>query len=243
MGAGLAFAAAHERYTRQDFIWLNYHVHIPLPDPMVNPSTVARRTFYGVNNSPSYFFDGESDGGGGGSAEGAKALFDSKVDPTVQEHLETPPEAVVALKATAAGNTVRATATVTKITSKSAKLRVQIVLAEESVTFSGENGERFHPMVVRSMAVDAKSSQGFALAPGAGGTFEYTFDLAKAVADAKEGLVNYETKERKGEYTFREKKHEIKNGLVAVAFVQDEATKRVLQATYVKIVDPTKAAR
>ena len=99
MGAGLAFDAAHERYTRQDFIWLNYHVHIPQPDPMVNPSTVARRTFYGVNSSPSYFFDGESDGGGG-SADGAKALFESKVDPKIQTHLAVAPEAAVTVQAT-----------------------------------------------------------------------------------------------------------------------------------------------
>jgi hypothetical protein len=241
VGAGLAFDAAYERYTRQDFIWLNYHVHIPLPDPMVNPSTVARRNFYGVNSSPSYFFDGESDGGGG-SAEMAKNLFDSSVDPKIQKHLAMTPEAVVKVQATQAGNTVKAKATVSGVRSKSAKLRVQIVLAEESVTFSGENGERFHPIVVRGMAVDAKSAQGFALAPGKGGSFEYTFDLAKLMADAKEGLIDYETKERKGEYTFREKKHEIKNGLVAVAFVQDEATKKVLQATHVKIAPP-KGAR
>jgi hypothetical protein len=241
VGAGLAFNGAHERYTRQDFIWLNYHVHIPLPDPMVNPSTVARRTFYGVNSSPSYFFDGESDGGGG-SADSAKALFDSKVDPKIQKHLEAPPEAAVKVQAAQTGNTVKAKATVSKVTSKSDKLRVQIVLAEESVTFSGENGERFHPMVVRGMAVDAKAAQGFALAPGKGGSFEYTFDLAKLMADAKEGLIKFETVERKGEYTFREKKHEIKNGLVAVAFVQDEATKKVLQATYFKIAPP-KAAK
>jgi hypothetical protein len=241
VGAGLAFDAAHERYTRQDFIWLNYHVHIPLPDPMVNPATRTRQAFYGVSSSPSYFFDGESDGGGG-SAENAKSIFDSKVDPRIRQHLEIPPEAAIALRATATGNTVKAKATVSKVASKSEKLRVQIVLAEESVTFSGENGERFHPMVVRSVAVDATSTQGFALAPGKSRTFEFVFDLAKAMADAKDGLANFETKERKGEYTFREKKHEIKNGLVAVAFVQDEATKKVLQATFVKI-SSSKAAK
>jgi hypothetical protein len=241
VGAGLAFDAAHERYTRQDFIWLNYHVHIPQPDPMVNPSVVARRTFYGVNSSPSYTFDGEMDGGGG-SAEGAKALFDSKIDPKIQARLAVAPEAAVKIQATQVGGTVKAKATVSKVTSKSAKLRVQIVLAEESVTYSGENGERFHPIVVRGMAVDAKAAQGFALAPGKGGSFEYTFDLAKLMADAKESLTTFEAKERNGEYTFREKKHEIKNGLVAVAFVQDEATKKVLQATYFKIAPP-KAAK
>jgi hypothetical protein len=241
VGAGLAFDAAHERYSRQDFIWLNYHVHIPQPDPMVNPSAVARRTFYGVSSSPSYFFDGESDGGGG-SAEGAKGLFDSKIDPKIQTHLAIAPEAAVKIQATQVGGTVKAKATVSNVKSKSDKLRVQIVLAEESVTFSGENGERFHPIVVRGMAVDAKAAQGFALAPGQGGSFEYSFDLAKLMEAAKEGLTTYETKERKGEYTFREKKHEIKNGLVAVAFVQDEATKKVLQATFVKIAPP-KAAK
>jgi hypothetical protein len=241
VGAGLAFDAAHERYTRQDFILLNYHVHIPLPDPMVNPSTVARRTFYGVNSSPSYTFDGEMDGGGG-SAEGAKPLFDSKIDPKIQEHLAVAPEASVKVQATQVGGTAKAKASVSGVKSKSDKLRVQIVLAEKDVTYSGENGTRFHPMTVRGMAVDAKSAQGFALAPGKGGSFEYTFDLAKLMADAKEGLTNYETKERKGEYTFREKKHEIKNGLVAVAFVQDEATKKVLQAAFFDIPAP-KAAK
>lgn len=234
MGAGLAFNAAHQRYTRQDFIWLNYHVHIPQPDPMVNPSGQKRQEFYGVRSSPSYFFDGEGDGGGG-SAENAKNIFTSKVDPKIQKHLEEPPGAAITLRATQARGLVKAKANVSKVTSKSDKLRVHIVLAEEEVTYSGENGERFHPMVVRSMAVDAKAAQGFALKPGQKGSFEYTFDLAKAVADAQAHLADYETNTRKGQYSFRVKKHEIRTGLVVVAFVQDEATKKVLQATFVKV--------
>jgi hypothetical protein len=121
---------------------------------------------------------------------------------------------------------------VSNVAGTSEKLRLQIALAEDMVTYSGENGERFHPMVVRSMALDAKSDQGFALEPGKGGSFEYTFDVAKAVADARAHLEQYEANERKGEYTFRQKKHEITGGLVVVAFVQDEATKKVLQAAY-----------
>ena len=233
MGAGLAFNAAQERYTRQDFIALNYHVHIPAPDPMVNPATLKRQEFYGVRSSPSYFFDGDSDGGGG-SAENAKSIFESKVDPTIAKHLAEPPGARIGLRATSTGATVKVKADVSKVASKSEKLRLQIVLAEDMVTYSGENGERFHPMVVRSMALDAKSDQGFALKPGKGGTFEYTFDVAKAVADAKAHLEDYETNTRKGEYKFRQKKHETTGGFVVVAFVQDEATKKVLQATYLK---------
>jgi len=233
VGAGLAFQAAQERYTRDDLIVLSYHVHIPLPDPMVNPSTIKRQEFYGVNSSPSYFFDGDSDGGGG-SADAAKSIFDSKVDPTIDKHLAVPPEAKLGLRATSTGSTVKVKATVSKLTNKSEKLRLHIVLAEESVAFSGENGERFHSMVVRNMAVDSKDAQGYAIAPGKGGTFEYTFDLAKAAAAAKAHLEDFETNTRKGEYTFREKKHEIKGGLVVVAFLQDEATKKILQSVFLK---------
>jgi hypothetical protein len=87
-------------------------------------------------------------------------------------------------------------------------------------------------MVVRSMALDATSAQGFALKPGKGGTFEYAFDVAKAAADAKAHLEDYETNTRKGEYKFRQKKHEVTGGLAVVAFVQDEATKKILQSVY-----------
>jgi hypothetical protein len=233
VGAGLAFDAAQERYTRQDLVVLNYHVHIPAPDPMVNPSTVARRTYYGVNSSPSYAFDGDMDGGGG-SADNAKSIFESKVGPTIEKRLAEPPGARIALQASSTGSTVHVKAAVSKLSAKAEKPRLQIALAEDMVTYSGENGERFHPVVVRSMALDAKSDQGFALQKGKGGTFEYTFDIAKAVADAKAHLENFETVERKGEYHFRQKKHEITGGLVVVAFVQDEATKKVLQAVYLK---------
>jgi len=233
VGASLAFDAAQERYTRQDFVVLNYHVHIPLPDPMVNPATLKRQEFYSVRSSPSYFFDGDADGGGG-SADAAKSIFDSKIDPAIEKHLAAPPEARIGLQARSTGSTVKVKATVSKVTSKSDKLRLQIVLAEDTVTYSGENGERFHPVVVRSMALDAKSDQGLALKAGKGGTFRYTFDVAKASAVAKAHLEDYEANTRKGEYTFRQKKHEITGGFVVVAFVQDEASKKILQSVYLK---------
>ena len=255
MGAGLAFQAALDRYRRDDLVLLSYHVHIPLPDPMVNPSTLARQAFYGVRSSPSYFVDGESSGGGG-SADGAKTLFESKIDPMIAKHMQEQPEAAISLKATTVGSAVKVKAKVSKITSKSDKLKLQLALVEDQVPFSGENGMRFHEMVVRGLALApaapvkgkkpeanaaaakpgaTPASTGFALKPGKGGTFEYTFDLAKAVADAKAHLEDFETNQRKGEYTFRKKMHDIDaSNLSVVAFVQDEATRKILQAVYVK---------
>jgi hypothetical protein len=257
VGAGLAFEAAVDRYSRQDFILLTYHVHIPQPDPMTNPMTLQRQGFYKIDGVPSYYIDGET-GGGGGSREMARSIFESKVDPIIEKHLAVAPEARIDLRATAIAGTVKVRASVSNVESRSDQLRLQVVLVEDSVRFTGENGVRFHGMVVRSMAVppapaakaakpagtpsataDAKPAEtpasGFALKPGKGGTFEYTFDLAKIAAAAKAHLEDFETNTRKGQYTFREKKHEMnKAALSVVAFVQDEATKKILQSTYIK---------
>ena len=254
MGASLAFSAGLERYRREDYVLLSYHVHIPLPDPMTNPATLARQKFYGVNSSPSYFVDGEASGGGG-AADGAKSLFESKIDPMVARHLAEPPEASLKLTAKADGSTVKVRTTVSKVTSRSDKLRLQVALVENTVRYSGENGLRFHDMVVRAMAeppgtaagtkpegaAAAKSGAvpetlGFALKPGQGGTFECTFVLAKAVAEALGHLQDFETNTRKGEYSFRQKMHAIDAGkLSVVAFVQDEATRKILQTVYVNL--------
>jgi hypothetical protein len=281
VGASLAFAAALDRYSRQNYVLLNYHVHIPQPDPMVNPSTLERQRFYGVRSSPSYFIDGDSDGGGG-SADQAQSIYERKVEPVVEKHLAAAPEAAIKLGATQSGSSVNVKATVSNVKSQSGKLRLQIALVEDSVSYSGENGNRFHEMVVRSLAngpaapvakpaapapkvvpgdkpaadekpgADEKTAAdekpasppaqptGFALRPGGGGSFEWTFDLAKAAADAKAHLEDFETNTRKGAYSFRQKKHEIDaNNLSVVAFVQDEATKKILQAVYVKLPGAT----
>ena len=274
MGASLAFAAALDRYPRQNYVLLNYHVHIPQPDPMVNPSTLERQRFYGVRSSPSYFIDGGSDGGGG-SADQAQSIYERKVEPVIEKRLAAGPEAAIKLGATQSGSSVNVKASVSNVKSQSGKLRLQIALVEDAVSYSGENGNRFHEMVVRSLAngptapvakpaapaepasrpvpgdkpgadekpvADEKPASppaqptGFALPAGRGGSFEWTFDLAKAAADAKAHLEDFETNTRKGAYSFRQKKHEIDAGnLSVVAFVQDEATKKILQAVYVKL--------
>jgi len=254
VGASIAFEAALNKYRRNEYILLAYHVHIPRPDPMVNPGTLARQQFYSVRSSPSYFVDGEASGGGG-SADSARTLFESKIDPMIAKHMDEAPEAAIELTAQGAKSTVKIKTTVSKVASTSDKLRLQIALVEGHVRYSGENGTRFHDMVVRAMAAQATAGNkpragetaadtpgtvlpalGFALKPGQGGTFEYTFDLAKATADALAHLQDFETNTRKGEYSFRQKKHEIDpSKLSVVAFVQDEATKKILQAVYTKV--------
>ena len=56
-------------------IGLQYHLHIPAPDPMTTPISEARKQYYKVDGTPSIFFDGKSAAGGGGPSSAAIKKF------------------------------------------------------------------------------------------------------------------------------------------------------------------------
>jgi thiol-disulfide isomerase/thioredoxin len=237
VGADLAFEGAMERYKAQDLAVLMYHLHIPRPDPMTNPSTQARAKFYAVNAVPSYAIDGDKKVGGGG-AENAPRIFSESVQPTVDKRLAVKADVKLALQASMTGSTVRVKADVGKVKIPAKHVRLQVALVEEQVRYSGENGVRFHPMVVRSMAATDKDTQGFAVDPAKGLKLDQVmFDVDRVVAEAKAHLDDFEVNsERFGKFQFMEKKHEIDpKKLVVVAFVQDEDSKQILQSVYVKL--------
>jgi hypothetical protein len=233
VAADLAFEAALERYAPEELAVLVYHLHIPRPDPMTNPSTVARKEFYEVPGTPTYFIDGGNQHVGGGGATNAPQLFADTVQSVVDKRLDVKPGVEIGLRASVNGDTVAVTAKVGKGGKPGRQLRLQMALVEEMAHYTGENGVRFHPMVVRAMARGEKDSLGFPLAPGKASTTGYTFDVAKAVADAKAHLDEMEggSSQRFGKFQFIERKSDINRGnLRIVAWVQDEKTKEVLQA-------------
>jgi hypothetical protein len=125
---------------------------------------------------------------------------------------------------------------------QSPDLKLHIALTEEELRYTGENGIRFHPMVVRSLG--GKDSAGFALTASGPTNVEWTFDL-KAMSDQlKKYLDTYEQQGHRGDsFTFIEKKFQIDpNNLSLVAFVQDMKTKTVLQTIYLKLKPATTAS-
>ena len=113
-------------------------------------------------------------------------------------------------------------------------MRLEIVLVEKQVRYSGESGIRFHPMVVRAMA--GAAGDGFAVDPTGAKVYDATFDVSQISADLKSYLDSYEQEnDRFGPIQFSEKKYllDIEN-VAIVAFVQDSDSKRVLQAAYVE---------
>jgi tetratricopeptide (TPR) repeat protein len=234
--ADLGFDAMMERYNRSELTVLMYHLHIPAPDPMTNPSTQSRAKYYAIQGVPGYAIDGKQSGGGG-SRDMTQGFYD-RVNPDVEKQLETPAEADLKLDASIEGSTVKAKATVANVKSDSTNLKLHIVLAEEKIRFSGENGIRFHPMVVRSIA--GPEYGGFAVTSKDSQSFDWTFDVNAASAEAKKHLDEYEKAGHRGEaFTFSEKKDKIDpENLTVVAFVQDEKTKAILQTTLLRLKRP-----
>ena len=177
---------------------------------------------------PAYAIDGKQSGGGG-PRDMTQSFYD-RVNPDVEKQLETAAEADLKLEASQDGSTVKAKAMLSNVKSESANLKVHILLAEEKIRFSGENGIRFHPMVVRSIA--GPEYGGFAVTEKGGQKFDWTFDINAVSAEAKKHLDEYEKAGHRGEpFTFSEKKDKIDpENLTVVAFVQDEKTKAILQS-------------
>jgi len=236
VSADLAFDAALERYSRKDLAVIMYHLHIPRPDPMTNEETQNREKFYAVNGVPTYLIDGVKNSGGG-PREYTPTTWD-KVRPMIEKQLETPAGAALDVEARMEGPLVRVKAAARDFKTDARELKIHVVLVEEHIRYSGENGIRFHSMVVRSLggSKPGLGAEGFALDPARPAAVEHTFDLKQITADAKKHLDDYEVNGRHGKITFLNKLHEIdSSGLAVVAFVQDPKTQAILQAQYQKL--------
>ena len=156
----------------------------------------------------------------------------------LETDLETAAEAQVKLDAGLKGGTVKVSASVNGVKSDSKDLKVQIVLVEKEIRHLGENGIRFHPMVVR--AFGGEKGEGYPIEANGKGTFDATFDLDAIGKEIRKELDEYEAKGHRGEsFKFTAKKDQIdRSDLAVVAFVQDDKTKHVLQAAYIDLGTP-----
>ncbi|MEO8592740.1 MAG: Omp28-related outer membrane protein [Candidatus Solibacter sp.] len=234
--ADLAFDAAMERYARKDLAVVMYQVHVPRPDPMTTLQTSARSKSYDVSGVPTFAIDGKKTMGGG-SRDMAPGVFES-FEKDLEADLETPAEAHVKVDAGIRGGTVKVSAAVDGVKSEAKVLKVQILLVEKEIRHLGENGIRFHPMVVR--AFGGEKGEGYPLAPNVRGTFEASFDVEAIGTEIRRQLDEYEANGHRGEkFTFSAKKDQIDRAdLAVVVFVQDDKTKHVLQAAYVDLGSP-----
>jgi tetratricopeptide (TPR) repeat protein len=222
VGADMAFDAVLERFSRQDVAVVVYHQHIPGPDPMTNPATEARKPIYSLRGVPTFAIDGTSTVGGG-SADAAESIFNEQIRPAIEKDLAAAPGARVNLEVSMVGSTIKVQARVSAVKSASAHLRLQIALVEELQRYSGPNGIRFHPMVVRSLA--GPEFKGFPVT-AKGAKVETAFDVTRILADNRNAIDEFLSKPFRGGDvpTFVDGRRDAvdTSRLMVVAFVQDE---------------------
>lgn len=155
VAADVAFDALETSYSAKDVVLIQYHMHIPGPDPLTNKDTIARWDYYskkfpqGIRGVPSSLFNGKPEAGGGGAMANGKAKYDQYkklIDPT----LETKSDVKIGGSAVLADGGVTINTTVDGLDKPSDDLKVRVFLVEEEVRYPGGNGIRLHHQVVRS---------------------------------------------------------------------------------------------
>jgi hypothetical protein len=228
VAADLAFDGLEKTYKPTDVVLLQYHVHIPGPDPMTNPGTEARWKYYTemhpdkVGGVPTSLFNGRPEARGGGPVLMAESTYKVYRD-VINKLLEEPATAGVALNARRDGETVKIEAEVSNLKDPGDDLRLRFVLAEEEIRFTGSNRIRFHHMVVRDLPGGA---DGFKLTKPAG-KYSATVDLDALRHDLTRYLDDYVAEH--GPFPKPQRPLALKN-LKVVALVQDDKTGEILQA-------------
>jgi tetratricopeptide (TPR) repeat protein len=185
-----SFERALEDYSRNELALLVYHWHAPSLDPMGNRSSDARVKYYGVVGAPTVFLNGErfsreedstaNEDRDPNTARRAYAALNAKIRANLKTHAE--PRIKLAVKRD--GLKVMTGVTTDRVKDLAGDFTLHVALIENAVTYSGENGLRFHPMVVRSLARSGdQSDYGFKIVAGKASRFEHVFDLDKISAE------------------------------------------------------------
>ena len=230
VAADLAFAGLEKHYSRRQLILLEYHLHIPGPDPMTNRETVNRSRYYGARGTPATYIDGAQTVGGGGSEDQAESTF-RRYKTSIRERLSQAPRVQLSLRPLDR-NSNRLTVSGEVVIDKPVpNARLRLVLSEKVVHYTGGNGIHFHHFVVRQMLGKPK---GLDLGSTTGRLeFSESVNFEALEAGLRDDLDEYELK-RSG-FKWMERLDSVdRNQLAVVALVQDDETKEVLQAAFMK---------
>ena len=228
LGMDMAFDQVLERYSRKDVAVLLYHQNRAGPDPMTNYSSLATFAYYTGVSAPTTILGGHVELGGGFAERSHE--FALQVSKDVDEQLAIPAEAELMLKASEKGREIPVKIDIKGIKSTAGHLTLRIAVVDKLLTYSGETGVRFHPMVVRTVA-------NIPLTNTRAQTIEHTFNQDQILADIKKYHDDFEKGDDKdnedGSYRWPIRLERLgDHGLAVAAIIQDDDSKKVLQASW-----------
>ncbi len=232
-GADVAFDNLTEYYPRTNLAILEYHLHIPGPDPMTNPDTWKRYVFYGANfGTPTAIFEGKEQITGGGPRFLAANRF-NLYKHTLSKYESDKPAIVLSGNAKTKGENINVQVNL-KGKVKDPKDVIHVALVEKSVSYTGSNTIDKHRFVVRNLLFSDKGSS--ITSNKITGTFE--------VNKIEEGLKSYlddPTKQPSwrpgfGTPTWRARPDKLdRKNLAVVAWIQNPDTKEILNSIFIDV--------
>jgi hypothetical protein len=219
VAADIAFDAALETFKPADAVFLEYHLHIPGPDPLTNADTEAREKYYKeIEGTPTAFVDGKVTRPlGGRLRQQGKDRFEN-LRKLIEKELEAAKGAKLKLTVKRDGDKLNLAAEVSDLKKAGDKVRLRFVLVEDVVRYAGSNGQRLHHHVVRAFPGGV---EGQALTEKSA-----TKTATVALGELRKSLEDYLKKQS---FPDDERPLRLEN-LKVVAFVQDDEDRSVLQA-------------
>lgn len=248
----LAIESLLSTYRRRDLVALEYDFPVPLPDPLANADGLARAADYNVQNTPEAFLDGmplQVLGSRRSDVENvvvgfAAQLEDRAADASpVQLTLQAsaPARSSVAVQLALSVHAMSPADNATAGSSRPApsfrvlsQAMLHIALVQDGIRYTGENGVRFHRMVVRAL----RQSPAAAFLGNAAQPYTTAFDL-----HALQNTLEREAANNRGTSSIsagpaprRFPKIDLQSGeLAVVAWLQNPTTHEVYQAAYVAL--------
>src|SRR5262249_54899012 len=145
VAADLAFDGLLRTCPRGDVVLVQYHLHIPGPDPLANRDTERRAEYYRVRGTPDLRIDGREGPEVGGGRHMARDM-EPRLLGGLAEKLEAEAAAPLTLTAARHGERVEVTAEAGGLPRRGA---LRLLLVEDVARHLGGNGQRLHHHVVR----------------------------------------------------------------------------------------------
>jgi hypothetical protein len=232
VAADVAFSQLLKTYAPSEVVALQYHEHIPQPDPLANQDSEARFRFYFPERggTPTFTIDGMAAQRGGllHQAGDVYASIRSMID----HFLARKTTVRIQLTAQPKGSVVAVTADAEGSFPPTDPIRLRLALAEERIAMRGSNGIREHEMVVRAMP---GGPQGIEIKDGKL-HYQGTVDLKSLRQELNDQLSADEEKQKT---KFSSKPLDLTH-LRLVAFVQNDQSREIYQSKMVEF--PTGAA-
>jgi hypothetical protein len=223
VGADLAFDGLGKTFKPSEVVRLEYHLHIPGPDPLTCPDGLARQALYGeaVEGTPTMFINGRRMASVGGSRFDAPDTY-TDLAGILEGVVEERAKAAVKVTAMRKGNQIDIKADVSDLSQTGDNVRLRLALVEDEVAYTGRNGISSYQSVVRAFPGGA---DGVPLKDKAGST-----KVSVDVETVRKELMTYLDKYA-AEKPFPSKARPLElKKLSVVAFVQNDETGEILQA-------------